>query len=228
MTSLQRALFEQVERDHGQPDAAFRRRRVVAVVVLVVGSALLGVSLNRPPGSGSFYVLTLLVAATWIVGSVISGPLHLGYMAGRNTLRRPVVVPVVLGALAFTVFLVGALICREIPVLADLVRSILAFAYEGSLPVVVLITLLNGAAEEVFFRGGMYAGLGRSRPVLRSTVVYTLATVATLNPLLVFAAALMGTLFGLERRASGGLLAPLLTHVTWSVLMLTVLPPLFD
>jgi hypothetical protein len=31
----------------------------------------------------------------------------------------------------------------------------------------------------------------------------------------------------LERRATGGVLAPMLTHVTWSLLMLLVLPPLF-
>ena len=37
----------------------------------------------------------------------------------------------------------------------------------------------------------------------------------------------MGTLFGLQRRATGGLQAPALTHVTWSVLMLRHLPPLF-
>ena len=37
----------------------------------------------------------------------------------------------------------------------------------------------------------------------------------------------MGTLFGLQRRASGGIQAPLLTHLTWSALMLRYLPPLF-
>ena len=37
----------------------------------------------------------------------------------------------------------------------------------------------------------------------------------------------MGTLFGLQRRASGGIQAPLLTHVTWATLMLRYLPPLF-
>jgi len=37
----------------------------------------------------------------------------------------------------------------------------------------------------------------------------------------------LGTVVGMERRASGGVLAPVLTHVTWSTLMLLVLPPLF-
>jgi hypothetical protein len=37
----------------------------------------------------------------------------------------------------------------------------------------------------------------------------------------------MGTLFGLQRRATGGIQAPLITHVVWSALMLRFLPPLF-
>ena len=44
---------------------------------------------------------------------------------------------------------------------------------------------------------------------------------------LVLAAVVMGTLFGAQRRASGGIQAPVLTHLTWSVLMLRYLPPLF-
>ncbi len=37
----------------------------------------------------------------------------------------------------------------------------------------------------------------------------------------------MGTLFGLQRRASNGLQAPVITHLTWSALMVRYLPPLF-
>ena len=44
--------------------------------------------------------------------------------------------------------------------------------------------------------------------------------------MLVFAAILMGTLFGFQRRASGGILASMLTHLTWSTIMLFTLPPL--
>jgi hypothetical protein len=55
--------------------------------------------------------------------------------------------------------------------------------------------------------------------VLVSTAVYTAATITTRNPALVLAAGVMGTLFGLQRRATGGLQAPLVTHLTWSTLM---------
>jgi membrane protease YdiL (CAAX protease family) len=78
----------------------------------------------------------------------------------------------------------------------------------------------------VFFRGALFAAIGRERPVLISTVVYALATIATGNPMLVFAAVLMGAVFALQRRATGGILASMLTHLTWSTVLLFALPPL--
>jgi len=86
--------------------------------------------------------------------------------------------------------------------------------------------LLNGVAEEVFFRGALFAAIGRRHAVLISTVIYAAATVATGNLMLVFAAFLLGLVLGLQRRASGGILAPILTHITWSTTMLFALPAL--
>ena len=59
------------------------------------------------------------------------------------------------------------------------------------------------------------------------TLAYTVATLATGNVMLGLAAVLLGLVVGLERRASGGVLAPILTHVTWSTTMLFLLPLLF-
>jgi membrane protease YdiL (CAAX protease family) len=42
--------------------------------------------------------------------------------------------------------------------------------------------------------------------------------------MLAFAALVLGVVVGLERRASGGILAPILTHLVWSVTMLYALP----
>jgi uncharacterized protein len=44
--------------------------------------------------------------------------------------------------------------------------------------------------------------------------------------MLVFAALTLGLLLGLQRRATGGILAPILTHITWSTTMLFALPAL--
>lgn len=225
---LPASLLEKIPRDHREPDEAFARRRMVVAGVSLAGAGLLGVSLSTQPGSPQFYATTLGVAGIWVAGGVAAGPLHLGWVrAPDRTLRRPVVTPIVTGGCAFAVFYGAALLVRHAPVLDGALRDILRFAAEGSTPLVLITTLANGAAEEVFFRGALYAAVGAKSPVAVSTAIYTLATVATRNPALVLAGAVMGTLFALQRRASGGIQAPLLTHVTWATLMLRYLPPLF-
>ncbi len=221
------SLVEKAPRNHQQSDADFRRRRAVVAVVLVIGAVLLGVSLSTQPGRFAFYPLTLAVAATWVVGGLLSGPLHLGYIPFSGTLRRPLITPVVTGLLAGAMFVVGALVVREIAPLRDFVQSVLAHARQGSAIGIAAVTLVNGVAEEVFFRGALFAAIGRKNPVVISTVVYAVATIATRNPMLVFAALALGLVLGLQRRASGGVLAPILTHVTWSTILLFALPPLF-
>ena len=46
------------------------------------------------------------------------------------------------------------------------------------------------------------------------------------NVMLAFAAGVLGLITGLQRRSTGGIVAPILTHVTWSMGMLFILPPL--
>lgn len=213
--------------DRDGTETLARRRRVVAVVT-VAGGGLLGVSLSSPPGSSRFFALTFAVAGTWLTGGAASGPLHLGWIQGRDDLlRRPVVTPVLTGCGAFGLFYGCALVVRRIPVLAEAVARVLRFADAGDERLVLLTAGANGVAEEIFFRGALFAAVGDRHPVAATTAVYTLATVPTRNPALVLAAAVMGTLFALQRRASGGLQAPVLTHLTWSTLMIRYLPPLF-
>jgi membrane protease YdiL (CAAX protease family) len=220
-------LAEKVPRDHWESDAAFRRRRRVVAATSLAGAGLLGTSLSTRPDSGAFYGLTLGTAATWTIGGLASGRLHLGWMQRGDRLRRPVATPVLTGVGAFALFYGCALVSQRIPVLDRAIRSVLRYADQGSDPLVLVTTLANGAAEEVFFRGALYAAIGTRRPVVASTAVYMMATCATRNPALVLASGVMGALFGLQRRASGGLQAPILTHLTWSTLMLHFLPPLF-
>ena len=47
-------------------------------------------------------------------------------------------------------------------------------------------------------------------------------------PLLVLAAAVVGVVTALQRRVTGGILGPVITHITWSTGMLLLLPPVLD
>ena len=221
------ALVDKVERDHRQSNQAFLRRRIVVAVGLVCGAVLLGLSLSVRPGNPAFYPLTAGLAATWTVFGFASGPLHLGRIPHRGELRLPIMAPILVGIAASALFVVGALIVREIAPLEHLVHNVLAHAQPGNLWIVLIIALVNGVAEEIFFRGALFAAIGVRYPVPISTLVYAIVTLASGNLMLVFAAATLGIVLGLQRRASGGILGPILTHCTWSLIMIFALPPLF-
>lgn len=199
------------------------RSRLVGVAALA-GAAQLGGSLASKPDSPRFYGLTTGVAATWIATGVLAGPLPLGRDGDG---RRPVLRPILLGVAAFAVFYLIALVARRIPILGKAIAGVLAYAHRGTTPMVLATTLLNGAAEEVFFRGAIYDTFAGRHPVVYSTGVYATITGVTRNPALVLASMVMGALFGWQRDTTGGLQASTLTHLTWSTLMLLLLPPLF-
>ncbi|GAB3447192.1 CPBP family glutamic-type intramembrane protease [Actinophytocola sediminis] len=196
------------------------RRRAVAAAA-VTGTGLLGASLASPPGSPRFYVLTAATAATWAGGGLLAGPVQWG-RPGRGVLA-----PAALGVLAFLPFYGVAMVGRHLPPLRRMLTSVLAYANRGGDRAVLATTLVNGVAEELFFRQAVYVAVGDRMPVVASTGTYVLVTAATRNPALVAAAAVMGVVFGLQRRATGGVGAPMVTHLVWSTLMLRVLPPLF-
>lgn len=223
---LRRPLWDVVPRDHRESPEAMRRRQLVTLAFVLLGAMMLGVSLHIEPGSVWFYPATLGLALVWVIGAFASGPLHLGRIAHRGDLVRPWATPIALGLVLAVLFVLGALVVRELPYLGDRVAAVLDYADRGTLPLLVVVTAVNGVAEELFFRGAAYAAVTR-HPMLWTTVGYVAATTATGNVMLAFAALLLAVVVGLERRASGGVLAPILTHVTWSLAMLLVLPVLF-
>jgi hypothetical protein len=224
-SELRRAITN-VAVPHNEPPGVVRRRRVIVAITLVIGAAVLGFSLRRHPGESSFYWLILL-AAVWITGGFLSGPLHLGGICWRGRNQRPVITGTIVGLLLGGVFVLGGLIAREIPAVSALITRVLLFTHHGSYLLIVVITVINGVAEEIFFRGALYTALGRYHPVLISTALYTCATMASGNAMLGFAAIVLGTVCALERRASGGVLAPALTHFVWGLIMVLALPPMF-
>lgn len=212
-----------VVRDHRQEPAAFRRRQVVAAATLLVGAPTLRHALTRPPGSRSFQLWTIALAAVWAGGAVASGPLHLGRSSDVHE-SRPLVRPLALGLGAVGLFAAGGALAAQVPVLRTEIDSVIQHARYGDLRLVVPLALITGAAEELFFRGALYAAVPEPHQVAVTTAVYGLATTATKNPMLVLASVLLGAGAGLARRVTGGVQSPVIIHATWTTGMLTVLP----
>jgi membrane protease YdiL (CAAX protease family) len=212
----------------GHVRSARARRRLTVTATGIAGTGMLGISLRTKAGSAPFYILTMGLAGTWAAGALSSGPLPLNITKdGDRAWRHCVVMPVLTGAGAFGLFYGAAQLARGIPPLNRALGSVLHYANDGSAPLVLATASANAVAEELFFRGALWSLAAESHPVLKTTVAYTATTAATRNPALVLAGTATSVLFGLQRRTSGGILAPALSHLTWSLLMLRYLPPLF-
>ena len=106
-----------------------------------------------------------------------------------------------------------ALVARRVPSCTTPSPPCFGTPTTATRPSVLATTLVNGVAEEVFFRGALYGTLTDSIRCRASTAVYALVTCVTRNPALVLASLVMGTLFGWQREATGGIRAPVLTHL---------------
>jgi membrane protease YdiL (CAAX protease family) len=205
----------------GPAGPADRRRLAIVALTLAAGALVLGAILATPRGSTTFTILGLVLAAIWLGGTALVGGTRLGL---QRLDRGRTLGAIVLGVLAWLGFLAASLVAERITVLDNAVGSILDQADTGPLAVVLAIALLNAVAEEVFFRGVLLDALGpRYGPVV-ATVIYVAVTAASLNLALVLAALVMGVLWMVERLSTGTPLASVLTHVTWSTLMLLAFP----
>src|SRR5690349_12570843 len=204
-------------------EAIERRRWWVVGVTLAFGCALLGVTLRVPRSSGWFPVLGLVLATTWSAGAFLSGP----FPVVPRPWRRPawsLLVAVGIGGLAFLGFLAAYLVARNLPLLSPALDRILSERDTGPSVIVVFVALVTGISEELFFRGAVQSVTTRYDPVAFTTLVYVAVTASTGNIALVVAAAVMGTVFSLERAATRGVVASIATHLVWTTLMLLALP----
>lgn len=224
-------LLDTVAADSDEPPesrSAMVRRRIVVVVVLIAGSVLLGMSLSIDPGDSWFYPMTFALAAVWAVGALASGPLRIGcFPPPRSGHLQAAGIGIAVGAVLGAIFVVGGLVTREIPPLRDYISAVLDHADTGGVAFVLATAVVNGIAEELFFRGAVYSALKGHAPVIFSTLIYVIATLASGNPMLGFAAVLLGAICALERWATAGVLAPVFTHVAWTLVMVFVLPQLY-
>ena len=188
----------------------------------------LGLFLARRAGDGTagFYWATAFTAvvylcAWWLLGNrrAFAGP-----SKAHDLLRG-----VLIGAALVVVFMIGALIVRQIPFLAGPVSEILETPNKGSYLLTLLVLVVNGAGEELVFRDAVPRQLragGQSvvQAGVWSTLIYCVVTIVMGVPLLVFAAGVLGALTYYESVRTGRLYSPIAVHLTWSIGMLFILP----
>ncbi len=215
-------------RDAGCSSATWRGSAWVGAAGLGA-AALLRSSFAAEAGSARFYLLTTGLAATWTGGALAAGrPVPWRGDAWRTRTGGAasvlVVIPALTGAAAFALFFGAARVARRFRGPRRAIASVLRYGGAGSTPLVVLIATGSGMAEELYFRGALWSG---PHPLRTTTIAYAASTAAAGNPALVLAGLLTSVIFGWQRATTGGVLAPAVTHVTWSSLMLRYLPPLF-
>jgi uncharacterized protein len=222
---LHAALVTPVAAPAADEPSVLRRRRIVAALTYLAGTVALALTLRIEPGDDRFYPAALGLAAIWGLGAFLSGPLRIGRARTRaGGVAHPILQPLALGVLLTAVFLAGAVAVAQVPVLRQPVVELLDHARFGSLWIVLAITIINGVVEELYFRGALFSALPPAHAVAISTVLYTMTTIGSGVPLLVVAALLLGLVTALQRRVTGGVLGPIITHITWSTGMLFLLP----
>lgn len=207
-----------------------RRALVRVALPAVLGAAGLFLSSLATKGSGPFYAATFWTAAVYLTawwrwgrGTAPGRP-----ASGDARTLRDLGRGIGLGAALLAVFALGALLVRGIPALAEPVDSLLDNARLGSLGLTVLTTVVNGVGEELFFRRVVprWLPLTGTGLAVASVGAYALVTAAMGVPLLVLAAVVIGAAAYREARATGSLVSPVALHLSWSLGMLAVLPPL--
>lgn len=190
-------------------------------------AVLLRSSFTAKAGSVRFYVLTASLAGTWAAGALSAGRAPwrgAGRDVSLESATRALTIPVATGAVTFAGFYLGARAARRHRPLRRAIVSVLGYAEAGSTPLVLVIAAGSGIAEERFFRGALWSG---RYPLRTSTLAYAASAAASGNPALVLAGVVTSLIFGWQRDVTGGVFAPAVAHVTWSVLMLRYLPRLF-
>jgi len=202
------------------PDVVDPRSTRVAVVALVVGAALIGLTLNVEDGSWEFFTAGFALAATWVVAYILAPT------KSRPDRRRLVDagIGVLAGTAMFGIFIAGSWLLHRIHLFDDAVDELLRTADSSAVGWVLTLAGVNAVAEELFFRGTLIDAAGGRFAMAVGVVPYVVATVPSGNVALVIAAAVMGTVFAGLRGRTGALTASITTHLTWSALMILAFP----
>jgi len=130
----------------------------------------------------------------------------------------------------YMVFYVGNIVSRQIFSFAQSgIENVYAFK-SGVSPfrIAVLMVLLIGPGEELFWRGFLQRRLqmeqGRWRGFIIATSIYTLVHLASGNAMLILAAGLCGLFWGFLYVQKSSILLNIVSHTVWDVAIFILFP----
>ena len=153
-------------------------RRSVIAAVLVVGAVVLSIDLRLPQGSTEFLVLGVALALVWSTPTLLFGP---SGGRGRSGPWGDLALGALGGGVMYGVFVAGQAIGEHISWLDGPIRHILDKADAGPSVLITLVAMVNGVAEELFFRGSLTDALDPRRPRAHVIAFVTYVVVTALG-----------------------------------------------
>lgn len=120
-------------------------------------------------------------------------------------------------------FLAGTWVLSMVPLTRDFLLAASTAASATQLWLTVLVAMLTGWGEEIFFRGALPAYLGRHGQWW-AIAVYTASTVFTGNAVLVLAAPILGVMCQLVFNRTGRLWTACVVHTGFSLGVVGLVP----
>jgi len=195
------------------------------VVVATTGCLFIAL---MPSGPLGIWPGTALAAVVALAGSWITARADLGSLLEptRSDVLWGIGLGVVMALATHLVYLPTVLLA---PVVAEQVRSLYGLFNSppgriAALPIVLLVVV----AEELVWRGILYGWLrtrmGRAAAVVLATAAYVLPQLGSGSWVLPAAALGCGAVWTAQRAVFGNLTVPLLTHLTWDLLIMVLVP----
>jgi membrane protease YdiL (CAAX protease family) len=192
-------------------------------VTLVIGVVIAGAGWGAMFAAGRrhFWTRAAVAGAAIAVYAVAVEPHVIGHLLTRPRWELDSVIGVGAGIVLYGVFWIGeqALVI-VLPALAAEVGDLYAVKGETRPAVVPLVLALAGPAEELFFRGLVQQRAG----VAVGLAVYAAVHLWERKVILVLAAVLGGAYWGALLSLTGGLVAPILSHLVWAMLIIVWRP----
>lgn len=199
------------------------QENITRPVLAAVGAVILFNILFTGPLVDFWYQLAATVFACCVAAVFLDSSL-------KKRLMRPVTPAAVAKALViglfsaaalYIIFWLGNVVSRYLfSFAASGIGNVYAFKSGAQLKMVLLIGLIIGPGEEIFWRGYVQHSLAsryRIWGVVMTVVAYTLAHLASANPMLILASLVCATFWGLLYAWKRSLWINIISHVVWDL-----------